>query len=342
MNNHWLMTDEINEEIKAKEEITERWERIGILEGIKSKRLKTEVAVLMENQRLFNEENSDDAQFKRISIPMVRRIYADSIIDKIASLQANMVVINENGKINDDNKGHYFYTNKEDDGGTWITRQDVKRNDKGLKVVWFYVGQKDFHANALDAEAEFTAVLTQEVNMEIDRETLTYMLNGAGTVGAWDFNSALDDTIKEKYEFLYVKLVETSHVIHNKIGNGANWIVTSPEIASIFETATVGFYLVSSDDWSSSLGIQYVGTINNRWKLYKDPLFPTNRILMGYRGEEDYDAGYFYCPCLPLKKTPTILDPHTFVPRNGLITNYAKHLHNPDYFATLKIVNFVI
>jgi hypothetical protein len=53
--------------------------------------------------------------------------------------------------------------------------------------------------------------------------------------------------------------------------------VTSPEVASIFETATAGFAPAPSETFTSSLGIQYVGTVNNRWRLYKDPLFPTTR-----------------------------------------------------------------
>ena len=58
----------------------------------------------------------------------------------------------------------------------------------------------------------------------------------------WDFSTALGDTIKEKYESLYVKVVEVTNVVHRKtLRGGANWIVTSPEVASIFETATAGF-----------------------------------------------------------------------------------------------------
>jgi hypothetical protein len=36
----------------------------------------------------------------------------------------------------------------------------------------------------LDAEAELTAVLAREINLEIDREVLTDLRNNAGTVAA--------------------------------------------------------------------------------------------------------------------------------------------------------------
>jgi hypothetical protein len=57
----------------------------------------------------------------------------------------------------------------------------------------------------------------------------------------WDFQTALGDTIREKYESLYVKVVEVSNVINRKMVRGqANWVVTSPEVASMFfETVDV-------------------------------------------------------------------------------------------------------
>jgi len=183
-----------------------------------------------------------------------------------------------------------------------IESEEIAAKTRKLKAVWSYEAQQDLRSqHNLDAEAELTAVLAQEINLEIDREVLTDLRNNAGTVTAWDFNTALGETIKEKYESLYVKVVEVSNVIHRKtLRGGANWLVTSPEVASIFETATAGFAPAPSETFTSSLGIQYVGTVNNRWRLYKDPLFPSNQILMGYKGDSYMDSGYFYCPYVPL------------------------------------------
>jgi hypothetical protein len=72
-----------------------------------------------------------------------------------------------------------------------------------------------------------------------------------GKVAQWDFNTALGDTIKEKYESLYVKVVEISNVINRQCCSGANWIVTSPEVASIFETTAAGFAPAPSETFTS-------------------------------------------------------------------------------------------
>ena len=227
-----------------------------------------------------------------------------------------------------------------------IESEDIAAKTRKLKAVWSYEAQQDLRSqHNLDAEAELTAVLAQEINLEIDREILTDLRNNAGTVSAWDFNTALGDTIKEKYESLYVKIVEISNVVHRKtLRGGCNWIVTSPEVASIFETATAGFAPNPSETFTSSLGIQYVGTINSRWRLYKDPLFPTSQIVLGYKGDSYMDSGYFYCPYVPLTQTPTVLDPESFCPRKGILTRYGKRLlrEGAKFYARMSIANFVI
>jgi hypothetical protein len=227
-----------------------------------------------------------------------------------------------------------------------VESEEIAAKTRKLKAVWSYEAQQDLRSqHNLDAEAELTAVLAQEINLEIDREILTDLRNNAGTVAAWDFNTALGDTIKEKYESLYVKVVEVSNVVHRKtLRGGCNWLVTSPEVASIFETATAGFAPSPSETFTSSLGIQYVGTINNRWRLYKDPLFPQGQILMGYKGDSYMDSGYFYCPYVPLTQTPVVLDPESFCPRKGILTRYGKKLlrEGAKFYARLSIANFII
>ncbi len=76
------------------------WGQTGLLENIgeydhkgvfhENRYVKSAAAVLLENQRLMNEVStgSDDiAMFKRISIPLVRRIYPQLIANKIVSVQ---------------------------------------------------------------------------------------------------------------------------------------------------------------------------------------------------------------------------------------------------------------
>jgi hypothetical protein len=226
-----------------------------------------------------------------------------------------------------------------------IESEEIAAKTRKLKAVWTYEAQQDLRSqHNLDAEAELTAVLAQEINLEIDREIINDLITSAGTLTTWTMGStfASGDTIKEKYESLFVKCTEVSNVIHRKtLRGGANWIICSPEVAAIFETATAGFAPAPSESFTSSLGVQYVGTVANRWRLYKDPLFPAGKLLMGYKGDSYMDSGYFYCPYVPLTQTPVVLDPEGFVPRKGILTRYGKKLlrEGAKFYATLTVQN---
>lgn len=227
-----------------------------------------------------------------------------------------------------------------------IESDTVTAKTRKLKATWTFEAQQDIRSqHSLDAEAELTQVMAQEINLEIDREILNDLRTNAGTISAWDYNAALGDNIKEKYESLFVKITEVSNVVHRKTLRGsANWIVTSPEIASIFETATAGFAPSSTESFTSSLGVQYVGSVNQKWKLYKDPNFQNNQILMGYKGDSYMDSGYFFCPYVPLTQTPVVLDPEALVPRKGLMTRYGKKMlrEGAKFFARVSIANFSV
>jgi hypothetical protein len=79
-NTKWLETVEkaqkrLADEIKF---LTERWEKTSLLKQIDNEYAKGIIALLLENQRLINEamtDAGDIAQFKRVSIPLVRRVY---------------------------------------------------------------------------------------------------------------------------------------------------------------------------------------------------------------------------------------------------------------------------
>lgn len=113
-------------------------------------------------------------------------------------------------------------------------------------------------------------------------EELQDISNNACTVCAWDFNTCLGDTIKEKYESLYVKLHELTNVLVKKGAKGYFWIVCSENISAIIETCTAGFMpspIDCLDTYNTPLqgqyplgmeSIEYVGLLNGKWRIYRD------------------------------------------------------------------------
>lgn len=112
-----------------------------------------------------------------------------------------------------------------------------------------------------------------------------------------DFNTLLGDTIKERYEALYLKILELTRTIFKNGAVGYAWIISSPEITSIIETSTANFVPISSDRFTPNRftyeatqipfdnELYEVGILSNRWKVIVDPIM-TNTMLIGIGDKE--------------------------------------------------------
>ena len=230
---------------------------------------------------------------------------------------------------------------------------------KKLKAKWTPELGQDLNAyHNLDAEVELTSILSEQIALEIDREILADLVNGA-TAGTyyWSRNpgqfldrttgaevgasSAAPDftgTVSEWYETLVETINDVSAQIHRKtLRGGANFIVCGPEVANILEF-TAGFRAsVTHDDETGSVGAVNVGSLSKKFDVIVDPYFLRNVILVGRRGSSFLESGYVYAPYVPLQTTPTIFGPEDFVPRKGVMTRYAKKMVRPDMYGLVVV-----
>jgi hypothetical protein len=122
-----------------------------------------------------------------------------------------------------------------------------------------------------------------------------------------------------------------------------NWILTSPLVASLLESASKLEGGVMPNDGPTNISknsIQFKGKFMGRYDLYVDPMYPTDEILMGYKGDNAMDAGLIYAPYIPLQQLPTIVDPESFQPRKGILTRYGKVTIEPynRYYRIIRII----
>ena len=103
-------------------------------------------------------------------------------------------------------------------------------------------------------------------------------------------------------------------------------LITSPLVASLLESAAKLEGGLPEKDGPTNMGtrIEYRGRFAGKYQLIVDPLFPEDEIIVGYNGTNPMDAGFVYCPYIPLMPIQTITDPETFQPRKGIMTRYAK------------------
>ena len=234
-----------------------------------------------------------------------------------------------------------------------------------LKAVWTPELAQDLNAyHSVDAEAELTSLLSEYISMEIDLEILDMLMsNASAKTERWsarvgfEYNSTSEIfeeqsgasnayTKGDWFQTLGNKIQSVSNAIHQKtLRGGANFIVVSPETATILES--IPGYATGADGDATNqqfaMGVQKMGAINNRYTVYKNPYMLENQILVGFRGQNFLETGAVYSPYVPLIMTPLVYDPKNFTPRKGVMTRYAKKMVRPEFYGKVVVadVDFV-
>jgi len=223
----------------------------------------------------------------------------------------------------------------------------VSVTERKLRAQWSPELAQDVAAfHNIDAEAELTALLSEQIAAEIDREILRDLRQGAAWSLRWDYNgwkrlgsNAVPYTQKDWNQTLITAINQISAQIHKStLRGGANWIVVSSEISAIFDD--LEYFHVSNaapDQDQYNMGIERVGTLSGRYQVYRDPYFPPNTVLMGHKGTSLLDTGYIYAPYVPLQLTPTMYNPFNFTPIKGIMTRYAKKMVNNRFYGKITV-----
>jgi hypothetical protein len=223
----------------------------------------------------------------------------------------------------------------------------VSVTERKLRAQWSPELAQDVAAfHNIDAEAELTALLSEQVAAEIDREILRDLRKGAAWTLRWDYNGwkrlnnqSTPYTQKDWNQTLITAINQISAQIHKStLRGGANWIVVSSEISAIFDD--LQYFHVSNaapEQDQYNMGIERVGTLSGRYQVYRDPYFPPNTILIGHKGTSLLDTGYIYAPYVPLQLTPTMYNPFNFTPIKGIMTRYAKKMVNNRFFGRIIV-----
>ena len=219
----------------------------------------------------------------------------------------------------------------------------VSVTERKLRAQWSPELAQDVSAfHNIDAEAELTALLSEQVAAEIDREILRDLRKGAAWNLRWDYNGwkrlastgTTPYTQKDWNQTLITAINQLSAQIHKStLRGGANWIVCSSEISAIFDD--LEYFHVSNaapEQDQYNMGIERIGTLSGRYQVYRDPYFPPNQLIIGHKGTSLLDTGYIYAPYVPLQLTPTMYNPFNFTPIKGIMTRYAKKMVNNRFY----------
>jgi hypothetical protein len=223
----------------------------------------------------------------------------------------------------------------------------VAVEERKLRATWSPELAQDVSAfHNIDAEAELTAMLSEQVAAEIDREILRDLRKAAAWQMRWDYNgwrkaqtASTPYTQKDWNQTLITKLNQISAQIHKStLRGGANFIVVSSEISAIFDD--LEYFHVSDanpEQDQYNMGIERIGSLSGRYQVYRDPYAPAYSVIIGHKGKSLLDTGYIYAPYVPLQLTPTMYNPFNFAPVKGIMTRYAKKVVNNRFYGAIRV-----
>ena len=70
--------------------------------------------------------------------------------------------------------------------------------------------------------------------------------------------------------------------------------------------------------------------------VYKNPNYPRDTFLVGWKGNSIFDCGYIYAPYMPILTTNLVVDAN-FQGQRGFATSYGKKMVNSDMYAKGQI-----
>ena len=223
----------------------------------------------------------------------------------------------------------------------------VSVEERKLRATWSPELAQDVAAfHNIDAEAELTAILSEQIAAEVDREILRDLRKCSPWQLNWDYNGwrrqsgfSTNYTQKDWNQTLMTKLNQISAQIHKAtLRGGANFIVVSSEVNAVLNDLEY-FHVTDANAEATtySMGIEKVGSLQGRYQVYVDPYSPAESILIGHKGDSLLDTGYIYAPYVPMQLTPVIYNSANFAPVRGIITRYAKKVVNNRFYGAVRV-----
>ena len=219
-----------------------------------------------------------------------------------------------------------------------IEKSTVTAVSRALKAEYSMELAQDLKAlHGLDAETELANILSSEILAEINREVVRSLyvtaVKGCAvnttTAGIFDLDTDSNGRWSvEKFKGLMFAIERDANAIGQETRRGkGNMIICSADVASALQMAGVLDYTpalsnnLNVDDTSTT----FAGVMNGRFKVYVDPyaanVAASQYYVCGYKGTSPYDAGFFYCPYVPLQMVRAVGE-NTFQPKIGFKTRY--------------------
>lgn len=237
---------------------------------------------------------------------------------------------------------------KVDEVDVRITSEPVVARPRKLKSVYMFDVAYDLKMSfGLDMDEVILKATSGEIGFEIDNEIMQDLLHVAGTNSTWNRNpefkgmdvknhqATILDAIHDASNTILssTKRYEATFVICGKHAATAieSLNITNTPYAPIFQRAETNGVVG---------GPHLIGVLDGKYKVYKNPYYPDNEMLVGAKGELFIESGYVYAPYLPLFASQLLVDAD-FKAQRGFCTLYAKKVVNRFMYHRVTLIDNV-
>jgi hypothetical protein len=368
------------------DQLIEKWDGKGFkVSEISDQLVRENTAKILENEHRYILEASstlstDIADFKKIIMPLTRRIFPNLIANDLVGVQPMSGPVglayalrfkagNAETNYNSGTQQEVGYNTVDKDysgsvltsaGERWgstdptktkeipeaqmsIEQVSIEAKTRKLRARYSLESAQDLrNVHGLNVEAEMTNMLQYEISAEIDRELVDRINTLADTNSSDYVVSAGDGQWEaEKFRNLYTRIVKEASAIATRTRRGAgNFIICSSNVVTALDS--LNNFLIqptSSGPMNLSPGVAKVGSIENRFTVYRDTFATSDYITVGYKGPGAANSGVVYCPYVPIMISKAT-EEGSFYPIIGVMTRYGvvDHLFGgSDFYSKINV-----
>lgn len=213
----------------------------------------------------------------------------------------------------------------------------VETRSRKLKAVWAFDAAYELNKEyGQDMQQLLATQAVGEIQAEIDNEITSdlYRIANAGPEVTWSRTAPLGVGTVEHYDSFWLKLIEGSNQIFGATKRAhANFMICGLNVDSVVK----GMRNFQSQEDLGAVGPHKIGTLGNM-NVYVNPFFDPDVFVLGYKGSTMLDAGYVYCPYMPILTTAMLQDANTFDTRQGWACMDGKKAINPRMYVRGRII----
>ena len=216
-----------------------------------------------------------------------------------------------------------------------IASTPVTAKSRKLKATYSMDASFDLTKDyGMQINNEIVTYTAAQIKHEIDGEIMNDLLRIASAEGTtWDKTPRDGISLRDHNESFNNKIVEGSNNIFKatQLASGS-YLVVGMEASNIIETLP----RFRPSGVVKPVGPHLVGYLGSM-PVYKNPYYPVDAYLIGWKGTGLFDAGYLYCPYMPIMSTQLIMDAN-FEGQRGFATAYGKKTVNGNMYSRGSII----